>query len=198
MPLEVTPYQQQWITQFRETATGIRGALGDLAVRIDHIGSTAVAGLHAKPIIDIQLTVARLDTVSYCIAALTAQGFEHRPDTDSDRPPWWETQDPCQWRKQYFRRTTEAMPRVHLHVRESGRLNQRYALLFRDYLRASERARQAYGEYKLRLAEVSGHLSSPGGTGPYLDLKDPVLDLIADAAQRWALEINWHAGPTDA
>ena len=85
-----------------------------------------------------------------------------------------------------------------MHVREVGKRNQRYALLFRDYLRSNKRARDAYGSFKMQLAEVVGHLSRPGGTGPYLDLKDPMLNLIADAAERWAASTGWYPSESDA
>ena len=84
---------------------------------------------------------------------------------------------------------------MHVHVREIGRRNQRYALLFRDYLQANAHARDSYGQYKMLLSEHVGVASGPGGTGPYLTLKDPVLDLIADAAEKWAAEVGWTPQP---
>ena len=82
--------------------------------------------------------------------------------------------------------------------RMAGRRNQRYGILFRDYLRANDRARDAYGAFKQNLARFVGHLSHPGGTGPYLDMKDPVLDLISESAERWAEMTTWGPGPSDA
>lgn len=198
MSLEVTEYQTQWVNQFQLAAKDIRAAVGSAGARIDHIGSTSVPGLRAKPIIDIQLTVLDLTIVPSFASALAAAGFEHRVATDADRPPPWETQELKQWKKHYFRTLAGVVPRIHLHVRESGRRNQRYPLVFRDYLRSSKRAREAYGLYKSRLAETVGHRSHVSGTGPYLDLKDPVLDLIADAADRWSIEVGWHPGRADA
>jgi GrpB-like predicted nucleotidyltransferase (UPF0157 family) len=57
-------YDPAWPARFAEIGTALRGALGDMALRIDHIGSTSVPGLVAKPIIDIQVSVARLDPVA--------------------------------------------------------------------------------------------------------------------------------------
>ncbi len=57
MLLEVVPYRSEWPEQFLDLGGRIRAALQDDALRIDHIGSTAVPGLSAKPIIDVQLTV---------------------------------------------------------------------------------------------------------------------------------------------
>ena len=60
-PIVIIPYQNRWRSEFREVARRLRQVLGDLASRIDHIGSTSVPGLGAKDIIDIQITVEDLD-----------------------------------------------------------------------------------------------------------------------------------------
>jgi GrpB-like predicted nucleotidyltransferase (UPF0157 family) len=78
--------------------------------------------------------------------------------------------------------------RVNLHVRVAGRANQRYALLFRDYLRAHPDTAAAYGEFKKRAASLP--LES---VGEYADLKDPVCDLIYLPAEEWAERTGWTA-----
>jgi GrpB-like predicted nucleotidyltransferase (UPF0157 family) len=191
MLMPVIPYDACWAQDFRRVAEALRSAFGPVALRIDHIGSTSVEGLAAKSIIDIQVTVESLAAVSEVLSRVVAAGFIYRAEIDRDRPPPWEADAPAEWRKAYFRSVDGASTRAHVHVREQARRNQRYALLFRDYLRANPRARAAYGTFKLQLAEAVGHLSQPGGTGPYLDLKDPILDLIADAAETWAASQGW-------
>jgi GrpB-like predicted nucleotidyltransferase (UPF0157 family) len=89
-------------------------------------------------------------------------------------------------RKQFFREP-EGARRTHIHIREAGRLNQRYALLFRDYLRTDGGARQAYEAVKRRLAEVY-----PDDIDGYLSIKDPVMDLIYRGAEHWAIAMRWH------
>jgi GrpB-like predicted nucleotidyltransferase (UPF0157 family) len=76
--------------------------------------------------------------------------------------------------------------RVNLHLRVAGRANQRYALLFRDYLRAHPDTAAAYGEFKRRAATLP--LES---VGEYADLKDPVCDLIYLPAEDWAARTGW-------
>jgi GrpB-like predicted nucleotidyltransferase (UPF0157 family) len=186
MLIPVVPYQSRWADDFRRLAGALRDALASTALQIDHIGSTSVEGLAAKPIIDIQVTVESLSTVSEVSSRVVAAGFIFREENDRDRPPPWERDTPAEWKKLYFRTADGAPIRAHVHFRERGRRNQRYALLFRDYLRANPRARTAYGNFKLQLAKACGHVSEPGGTGPYLDLKDPMLDMIAAAAEAWA------------
>lgn len=78
--------------------------------------------------------------------------------------------------------------RINVHVREAGRPNQRYALLFRDYLIAHPRAAAAYGELKQRLA------ASLISEDAYADVKDPAVDLIYFAAEEWASHSQWQFG----
>ena len=182
MSVEIIPYQARWADEFKEIAAGLRGALGKLALRIDHIGSTAVPGLAAKDVIDIQVTVPTPDQV--IIKKLTALGYRHVPENDSDhRPPDADGPD-RDWEK-YFFREAPGRQRIHIHVREQGRPNQRYPLLFRDYLRAHPESAAAYAELKRRLA---ANLSDPE---TYPEVKDPAVDLIYLAAREWAEAVHW-------
>jgi GrpB-like predicted nucleotidyltransferase (UPF0157 family) len=176
--------------EFRVLAHVLRQCLGNLALRIDHIGSTSVAGLAAKDVIDIQVTVAEL-AVDQLAPALSRAGFEYRPDTFSDhRPPGSHGPD-SDWAKLYFRQGAGMRP-AHVHVRVLGRPNQRYALLFRDYLRARPEVAAAYAELKRRLAALG--LSRP----VYADTKDPACDLIMSGAEEWAARVSWSMGLPDA
>jgi GrpB-like predicted nucleotidyltransferase (UPF0157 family) len=80
-----------------------------------------------------------------------------------------------------------------VHVREAGRLNQRYALLCRDYLRAAPAAAAAYAAVKRTLAA-----QFPDDRETYADVKDPVFDVLMAAAEPWALASGWTIGPADA
>jgi GrpB-like predicted nucleotidyltransferase (UPF0157 family) len=191
MLLPLVPYQVSWSDDFQAVRERLAPAFAGHANAIDHIGSTAVPGLTAKPVIDIQVTVSSLSRVPEVVAPLATAGLVFRAEITEDRPPPWEPGGALQWRKAYFKAEDGAAIRAQVHVREAGRRNQRYALLFRDYLRANDHARDAYGAFKLEIARHVGHLSRPGGTGPYLDIKDPVFDLIADAAERWSAATDW-------
>ncbi len=180
----IEPYSERWPERFRELAGRIRGALGDRALRIDHIGSTAVPGLAAKPVIDVQVTVRELADAEPLLAA----GFEERPYLGDHRPPGADGPD-ADWRKRFF---NPAASRANVHVRVEGRANQRYALLFRDYLRARPEAARAYEELKRGLAR---HVAD---IGAYTDVKDPACDLIAIAAEAWAAATGWSPGASDA
>lgn len=77
-------------------------------------------------------------------------------------------------------------------MRQAGRDNQRCALLFRDYLRAAPTTAAAYGQIKEGLARLQ-----PEDRDAYYDIKDPVCDIIIDAATRWAAETGYLPGPSD-
>ncbi len=187
--VEIIPYQTRWPAEFEQIASAQRQALGDLALRIDHIGSTAVPGLPAKDVIDIQITVARLDGA--VIAALESAGYTRVEANCRDhRPPNAEGPE-SDWEKVFFR-PPPGQRRTNTHVRMAGRPNQRYPLLFRDYLRAHPASAAAYAELKRRLAE---HLSDPQR---YPEVKDAAVDLIYFAAEEWAATTGWQPGPADA
>jgi GrpB-like predicted nucleotidyltransferase (UPF0157 family) len=162
--------------------------MGNLALRIDHIGSTSVPGLAAKNIIDIQVTVAALgETVEQALGAI---GYTLRQGVTADHRPPWAVGPDSDWEKQLFK-PPDGHRLVNLHVRVTERPNQRYALLFRDYLRTHPYAADAYAELKRRLA---AQLTE---TYIYADVKDPACDLIAIAAEAWAAQTNWQPGPSD-
>lgn len=170
-----------WSTEFEAIATSLREALGPLALRIDHIGSTSVSGLPAKDVIDIQITVASLDR-DRLVPALARAGFVDQAIGNDHRPPGATGPDD-DWRKLFFQPRTGRPANVH--VRVAGRPNQRYALLFRDYLRAHPDAAAAYAALKRGLAALGLD------RGVYADVKDPACDLIIIAAEAWAARIGW-------
>ena len=178
----IEDYNQDWPNQFEAIKADIAAVLGPLALRIDHIGSTSVPGLGAKDIIDVQVTVAELaDEIEN---TMKAAGFTHKPYY-SDHVPKGEDPDPKLWKKIYFvQRPNER--RVHIHIRKLGNHNQRYALLFRDYLRAHPKSAATIEQIKRELARYH-----PNDWDAYYDIKDPVYDLIWDAAQGWAKTSHW-------
>ena len=124
----MVPYRPQWVDEFEEVGRQIRGLVGAAVLRIDHVGSTAIAGLGAKDVIDIQVTVTDLGDPSGVIGPLHAAGFQRRTGPHFDVFHALPVTD-AQLRKQYMREP-EGQRRVHIHIREQGRFNQRFALLF--------------------------------------------------------------------
>lgn len=179
----IQPYDDQWPAELAAIESLLSRALHGLAIRIDHIGSTSVPGLAAKDIIDVQVTVADLGD-QRLTPAFEQLGAKATNITTDHRPPGEQSQ-PSAWEKRYFRPPQSWRP-THLHVREEDRPNQRYALLFRDYLRHSPNAAATYSAIKTVLARLH-----PNDTEAYYDVKDPVCDLIMDAAERWAADVAW-------
>ena len=179
----IVEHKASWSAEFEVIASELREALGSLAIRIDHIGSTAVPALAAKDIIDIQVTVASLDDI--ISERLLAAGFTTHTDLlrQDHLPPGFEPQEQ-DWIKLFFMQRTGAR-RSNIHVRQFGKPNQRYPLLVRDFLRTEGRIAEAYGELKRRLAST---LADPD---TYPDVKDPVADIVYLAAERWAMATNW-------
>jgi GrpB-like predicted nucleotidyltransferase (UPF0157 family) len=169
--------------EFARLERRIRVVLGPRALRIDHIGSTSVPGLAAKDVIDVQVTVARLRDAD----PLAAAGFRAQPFVRDHVPPRAPDQE-AEWTKRFFN-LPEGERRGNVHVRVAGRANQRYALLFRDYLREHPAAAEAYGRLKVQLAK---ELEDPAAY-PYV--KDPACDLIWVAAEEWAAATGWMLQP---
>jgi GrpB-like predicted nucleotidyltransferase (UPF0157 family) len=135
-PVEIVPASSRWAEEFQRLARPVCAELRELALRIDHIGSTSVPGLAAKDIIDVQVAVNALD-VDQLAPAFARGGFRLRPGNPGNhRPPRAEGPDQY-WTNLFF---TEITGRANVHVRVINRPNQRYALLFRDYLRAQPQA----------------------------------------------------------
>ncbi|HYD78532.1 MAG TPA: GrpB family protein [Paucimonas sp.] len=189
MRIIIAPYRPEWAQAFLDLGRAIRETAGELALRIDHIGSTSVPGLAAKDIIDIQVTARALTPA--LAQALTAIGYRHMEHITGDHVPPGADGAPEDWTKWLFKIESEAC-RVNLHVRRTGAANQKYALLFRDYLRAHPHAAAAYAQVKTALARLH-----PDDADAYYDVKDPVCDLIMAGAAHWAAASGWEPGRTD-
>jgi GrpB-like predicted nucleotidyltransferase (UPF0157 family) len=175
----VADYDPAWPHHFWELGAALRNALGELAIRIDYIGSTAVPGLAAKPIIDVQISVADLAPVQVYRCAIESCGFAWQPDNPERT-------------KRYFREVPPR-PRTHLHVRRSGSFAEQFALLFRDYLRARPERAAEYADLKRKLA----HLLVTDRQS-YVDAKDPFIWETIRHADNWAQATGWEPGTSDA
>jgi GrpB-like predicted nucleotidyltransferase (UPF0157 family) len=135
--VEIVPYDPVWPTAYLEEEACIRAALGDLALAIHHVGSTAVPELDAKPIIDIAVVVRRLENAITCIAPLRKLDYafiNHPQNVD----------------RRFFRK---GFPRTHhLHIVTAESTPLREFLVFRDALRANPIWRQEYANLKVGLA----------------------------------------------
>jgi gamma-glutamyl-gamma-aminobutyrate hydrolase PuuD len=155
-----------WPARFEEEAARIGAALPeDLVVRIDHVGSTAVPGLAAKPVVDIQVSLTSLSPRAPYVEAIARLGYRHLLD------PWSDEHE-------YFSRDEGADRAFHLHVCLAGGGWETRHLAFRDWLRTHPGDMRAYGELKRRLAT-----EHPRDIMAYTDAKTPFIRAIEAKAR---------------
>lgn len=135
----VRAYDPAWVEEFAAEARRLRAALGGLAEHIEHVGSTAVPGLPAKPVIDLALGFANEAALAELQAKLPALGYTARGDRRGDGD----------W---LFSKGPEAARTHYLHVERYGGERWRNYLLFRERLRAEAKRRDEYARLKAELA----------------------------------------------
>jgi dephospho-CoA kinase len=190
--VEIEEPDPGWPGEFGRVGDEVRALLGKRARRIDHIGSTAVPGLAAKNVIDVQVSVADEPAMDAATSRLAEAGWRVWPERCADHVAPGAVADRREWVKRFAQEPPDRR-RVNLHVRIEGRANQRYAVLVRDYLRAHEAVAAAYGIFKRGAAALL-----PDDLDTYADLKDPVCDLVYLPAEDWAARTGWTPGPSDA
>ncbi|MGP1276317.1 MAG: GrpB family protein [Caulobacterales bacterium] len=192
-PIEVAAYDPQWAEEGLQYAEAVAAALGPLALRVDHVGSTAVPGLAAKNVIDIQALVLRLEDDGI-IPAMISAGYRFR-DANTYDPPHPESPPALgddDWRKLYFREAKGGR-RLHIHVRRNGAAAARNALLLRDFLRDDAPMRRDYSDFKMALAAKTRK-----DRDAYQTIKRPFIAISLRAAESWAELTRWVPGAPDA
>ena len=169
--IEVVPYDERWPQQFAELRDRLVDSLGATAQRIDHIGSTSVPGLDAKPIIDVQISVADVADEGSYVAGCVAPGFELYSRDDVHR----------------FFAVPAPRPRdAQLHVCEGGGAFERDHLVFRDYLRTHDEERDAYAAMKRDAAQRW----ADDRLGYTYAKSELILELLASAVT-WSQQTGW-------
>jgi GrpB-like predicted nucleotidyltransferase (UPF0157 family) len=157
-PVELVEYDPEWPELYRREEEKIRDALGERALSVEHVGSTSVPGLPAKPILDINLEVADTTDEDAYVPPLEEAGYVLR----IREPDWFEHR---------LLRGTD--PAVNLHVFPSGCEELERMLRFRDHLRADEADRELYLRTKRELAaQTWEHVQH------YADAKSEVVEEI--------------------
>jgi GrpB-like predicted nucleotidyltransferase (UPF0157 family)/ubiquinone/menaquinone biosynthesis C-methylase UbiE len=137
--IELRDHDPDWAVEFERECARLAHALGPMALRIDHHGSTAVPGLAAKPIIDIQISVASLKPIEAYARPLALCGYVHHPHDDDSFAPFFHR--PASWPHSH-----------HVHVVQAESDEARRTLAFRDYLRAHPESAREYESLKRELA----------------------------------------------
>lgn len=165
-PIEIVPYNEKWPHLYAGWRERLAQGLGATARRIEHVGSTAVPGLSAKPIIDIQVSVDDVEDEARYVPPIEALGIQLRNRDLEHR----------------FFRPFSGLPRgVQVHICGTGSEWERRHLLFRDYLRADRAAREAYTAAKVSAAE-----RWRDDRVAYTEAKDGQIRELMAAAEVWA------------
>lgn len=142
IPIEVLPYDPTWPLRYEDARREIMDAIGSFILRIEHIGSTAVPGLAAKPVIDILVGVRSLQEAAAFLPPLYPLGFAYLPEHEDVFPE-----------RRYLHRVVGGAHTHHLHIVEPQSEFFRVQLLFRDYLRAHPDDALRYAALKYQLAQ---------------------------------------------
>ncbi|MBW7453078.1 GrpB family protein [Paenibacillus sepulcri] len=174
----IAKHDPEWKRLFNDIAAKLRTSLGNLAIRIDHVGSTSVMGLDAKPIIDIQISVLNYDDVLNYKTKIEKVGFVLRGENPDKT-------------KRYFRELPGSR-RTHIHVRQAGSFSEQITLLFRDYLRVHPADCLRYSQEKHRLMELFKNERPK-----YVEGKGQIVWDIIQKAHIWSQEVGWNPGISD-
>ena len=162
--IELVPHRSEWKSLFESEADLLRGVVGNHIIAIEHIGSTSISGLEAKPIIDILVGVQKLSDAEKCIAPLAEIGYEYRGESGIAE-------------RFYFRKGRTDVSTHHLNIVETTSDFWREHLLFRDYLRRHADAAQSYGKLKRELA-----LKHEGNRPAYTEAKANFIKSVLEKA----------------
>lgn len=177
--LAVVAYDRRWPGEFAVLSGQVQVALGPAAVRVMHVGSTSVPGLAAKDCIDIQAEVCTLDEdlITGCFSQI---GFRLRPE------PWnrAEATPAGPYPKLVFA-PPPGERASNIHVVQTGTPAARPKLLFRDFLRAHDAARDAWSDFKQHLAAMTSDLYQYG------QAKAGPTQVLMIAAETWAHQTHW-------
>lgn len=198
--VRLVPADPAWGDEAARIVARLKTACGAKALRVDHIGSTAIPGLDAKDVIDIQVTIESLEVADELAHALLSVGYpriEHitsdvpKPDARSTVDRYDHSDNPELWRKRIHGSADPGRP-TNVHLRVDGWPDQQFALLFADWLRADPKVRDEYWAVK-RKAERAAF--PDGDIERYLAVKEPWFFEAYRRAWEWADRSGWRPKP---
>ncbi|HEY6172094.1 MAG TPA: GrpB family protein [Candidatus Kapabacteria bacterium] len=142
-PVIIVTYDPNWKDLYQIEREEIMARIGEYIQDIQHMGSTSVEGLAAKPIIDMMIGIRALEDTRHCIPPLEGIGYEYVPEFEKDLPM-----------RRYLRKSTGGIRTHHIHMVERSSDFWNKHIAFRDILRSNTSVREGYGALKYRLAET--------------------------------------------
>jgi dephospho-CoA kinase len=194
VPARLVPPDPGWPAQAQRILNRLKTTCGHRALRVDHVGSTAVPDLAAKDVIDVQLTVESLAVADELAEPLLSAGYpriEHitedvaKSDTRSTVDRYDRDDDPSLWSKRIHASADPGRP-TNVHIRVDGRPNQQFALLFVDWLTAEPDARAEYLSVKRAAEKEAG-----GDATAYVAVKERWFLDAYRRAWEWADATSW-------
>lgn len=190
------PAREDWSQQAQRLIARLAVVAGGAASRIDHIGSTAVPGLDAVDVVDLQITVPDLTAADSLTEPLAAAGFPRIEHVENEDPkPVYSAggeADPAVWAMRLHGGADPGRP-VHVHVRIDGWPGQQFALLLRDWLRADPDVAAEYAGLKREAAAAAAGLPDDEAAAAYYAAKSPWFDRAHHRAYEWAEKTGWSA-----
>jgi GrpB-like predicted nucleotidyltransferase (UPF0157 family) len=170
-PVAVVEASPAWPTMYAEIQERLAAALGPVALRIEHVGSTSIPGIAAKPVIDVQVVVPDVEDEAAFVPQIEALGWVLRSREPGHR---------------YFRDPAGTPRRVQVHVCQVGSKWEREHLLFRDYLRTHPERASSYETLKRAASEryETNRLA-------YTEAKGPFIEETLRLAEVWAADTGW-------
>ncbi len=144
--VKLVPHNLKWAKLFEKEKEILKEVFGDTIIAIEHIGSTAVPGIPAKPIIDISIAIESLEIAKVMNEKFEKLGYQHRPFVPKHNNIELQSQE-------LFVKGPESRRTFYVHVTNYGSEKWKSDLLFRDYLRKYPKSAKEYAELKLKLAE---------------------------------------------
>jgi dephospho-CoA kinase len=171
--IELTEHTEEWSKKFNVLKQDLLSFERDVFINIEHIGSTAIPGVKAKDIVDIQCAIQSFGDIQRVREVLEPLGFNWIKEIKQDHVPFHEFDyfSP-DWEKRFFKGNYKGQD-FNIHIRLEDSLNWKFALAFRDFLSSNENARSSFMQFKERLAKAKV------SDKEYCIIKDSVIDLLS-------------------
>ena len=163
--VRLAPYRAEWKQLYEEEAARLSSVLGDKVLRVEHVGSTAIDGIDAKPLIDMMAAVESLDEARDLVPVLEGMGYEHRGNGGVEG-------------RIFLAKGPRSRRTHHLSLTEITSDHWQRSILFRDYLRAHPEVAEEYGELKRELAR-----KYPEDRESYTAGKDRFIEQVIESAR---------------
>lgn len=161
-------YDQNWVKRFNEIKSLLQPVFGDKALKIEHVGSTSISGMKAKPVIDVLVVVQKMEEFLEQRKKMTSAGYEWGENYIAPRT------------QIFFKMAKDGSKTENIHICESGSLKEKQFLVMRDFFRASPEKVKEYSDLKAKNQELH-----PNDYPAYREAKAPFLQRIEQEAYTW-------------